>query len=65
MKSPSSADFGGESVDSGPDSEGYYTVTGHVDAENGFGANIRADWTCQVRVNDTEDGWVGTATLLE
>jgi hypothetical protein len=65
LKAPSTADFGGESVQSGPDADGFYTVTGYVDAENGFGAQIRANWTCDVRVNDTDDGWVGNAALLE
>ena len=62
LKAPSTADFGGEDI-SGPE-EGPWTITGYVDAENGFGANIRADWTCDVRL-DTDDYYRGTATLLE
>ena len=65
LKAPSTADFGGESVDGGPDADGYFTVSGYVDAENGFGANIRADWTCDIRVNASNDGWEGNAQLLE
>ncbi|GAA1913099.1 hypothetical protein J2S63_003223 [Marmoricola bigeumensis] len=60
LKSPSTADFGDVEVSgSGP-----WTVTGYVDAENGFGANIRADWTCDVRL-DSDDYYRGSATLLE
>ncbi|HDK7176616.1 TPA: hypothetical protein PTV31_003234 [Clostridium botulinum] len=27
-----------------------YKVSGYVDAENGFGANIRSNWHCTVRI---------------
>jgi hypothetical protein len=56
LKAPATADFSGvfdsEITDNG---DGTYDVAGYVDAENGFGANIRTDWTCTVR--DTGDNW--------
>jgi hypothetical protein len=44
LKAPSGADFSGESVT--PNGGGQYTVTGYVDAQNSFGAKIRAPFTC-------------------
>jgi hypothetical protein len=38
------------------------TISSHVDAENGFGGEVRTIWTCTARQQD--DGWFGTATLL-
>jgi hypothetical protein len=45
LKAPSTADFGGERVAS-TTSGSTWTATGWVDAENGFGANVRTDWKC-------------------
>lgn len=54
LKSPSSADFqnSGEYVVTGAGNE--YTVKGYVDADNSFGASLRANWTCTVRDNGDE-----------
>ncbi len=60
LKAPATADFNDTSVSgSGP-----WTVTGTVDAENGFGANLRVAWTCDIRL-DSDDYYRGSATLLE
>jgi hypothetical protein len=45
LKSPTSADF--NSTATGP---GTWTVTGTVDAENSFGATVRAEYQCTVTV---------------
>lgn len=59
LKAPASARFGG--VDTSRDDD-TWTVTGWVDAENGFGANLRSDWACEaVHVGDGE--WRTKATL--
>lgn len=46
LKSPSTAKF-----DSTATGAGTWTVTGTVDSENGFGAMLRSDYQCSVRVN--------------
>ena len=57
LKSPSTAKFSDiDTVSEGGDN---YTVSGHVDSENSFGAMIRSSWTC------TFDGSYGKATLTE
>ncbi len=43
LRAPATADFGGETVTHTGDR---YTVVGHVDAQNGFGAQIRTNWVC-------------------
>ena len=55
LKAPSTADFPSYSDYTITGSGDDYTVEGYVDAENGFGAMIRTDWTCTVRAVD-EDG---------
>ncbi len=46
LKSPKSADFSGEQAQAlGANA---YRVTGNVDAENSFGANLRSRWVCAV-----------------
>jgi hypothetical protein len=56
LKSPSSAEFSGifDTTISGSGDD--YTVTGYVDAQNGFGAMLRSNYTCQVR-DDGNDRW--------
>lgn len=44
LRAPSTADFGGQQASL--TSSGHFTVTGWVDAENGFGAKLRSDWSC-------------------
>lgn len=58
LKAPATADFNG-SVATGV---GPWEVTGSVDAENSFGAMIRTDWTCTVRL-DSDDMFRGRAVL--
>lgn len=45
LKSPSTADFNDDVTGSGP-----YKVTGTVDSENSFGAMLRSDFQCTVKV---------------
>lgn len=52
LKAPATAEFSGLLVDV---ADPEYTVTGDVDAENSFGANLRAHFTCTVR--DAGDQW--------
>lgn len=40
-----------------------WEISGHVDAENAMGATLRADFTCQARLDG--DTWVGRAQLAE
>lgn len=63
LRAPATADFGGEVATRG--TGGTYTVTGHVDAENGFGAQIRTRWTCEARPSGGDGDYRGLATLLE
>jgi hypothetical protein len=46
LKSPATAEF--DSTANGSGSE--WTVTGTVDSENGFGAQVRSDYQCTVSV---------------
>lgn len=50
LKSPSSADFPwtADKVASNPNDPNSFVVLGHVDAQNSFGATLRADWICQI-----------------
>lgn len=61
LKAPSTADFQDGTITS--KGEGAWTVTGQVDAENGFGAKIRAPWVCEVTLDG--DVYRGRATLIE
>ncbi len=49
LRAPATADFGGETVTHTGDR---YTVVGYVDAQNGFGAQIRTDWVCNATYVD-------------
>lgn len=63
LKSPSTAEFSDASTTLLGTSR--YKVTGAVDAENGFGAMIRAHYVCQVRY-DGDDLWTAeSVNLLE
>lgn len=50
LRSPSTAKFDSSHSGSGPS----FSVTGSVDAENGFGAMVRAYYTCSVTVSGDE-----------
>jgi hypothetical protein len=56
LKSPSSADFCWESNASQQDDGSWY-VSGCVDAENGFGAELRADWEVEIIFDEEIDDW--------
>lgn len=63
LKSPSTAEFSSERESStGTNS---WTITGTVDAQNSFGAMIRAEWACDVRWDTASEQWLGSATLIE
>jgi hypothetical protein len=52
LRAPGTADFGGETV---TNTGNRYTVVGHVDSENGFGALLRLEWVCEATwVSGTE-----------
>ena len=54
LRSPSSAKFptmGKQDVLSAHSGGGIYLVDGYVDAQNGFGAMIRANWECKIKEN--------------
>jgi len=49
LKSPSTADFPWGPDQSTPDGRGAFTVLGHVDSHNAFGATIRTKWLCLIQ----------------
>lgn len=61
LRAPSTADFGGDVATA---TAFGYTVRGYVDAENGFGANIRTSWTCDA-IHVSGDNWRTRAALIE
>lgn len=61
LKAPSTADFSGEKV---IHTGTKYTVTGAVDAENGFGAKIRQTYLCSATFVSGNNWQPVTATLL-
>lgn len=60
LKAPTTAAFSGQAAVGGP---AEWTVTGAVDAENSFGATIRTQWTCDIRLDG--ETWRGRAELLD
>lgn len=59
LRSPSTAEFSGEQVRSAGTDE--WTVTGSIDAQNAFGATVRATYTCDIRLDG--DTWRGNASV--
>lgn len=59
LQSPSTAEFKAEEV--APAGDNRWTVTGAIDAENGFGATVRATYTCTIRLDG--DTWRGSARV--
>lgn len=55
LKAPGTADFSGPLGSDITANGDTYKVSGYVDSENGFGANLRSNFTCTVR--DTGDNW--------
>lgn len=60
LQAPSTAEFSDTTSTGGPAS---WQVSGTVDAENGFGAKLRATWSCSIRLDG--DTWRGNATINE
>lgn len=52
LRAPATAEYEDEFVTGGPK---VWTVRGNVDAENGFGALLRSDFSCTIR--DHGDSW--------
>ena len=50
LKAPASAEFQAprDARYSYPDTDGSFTITSHVDAQNSFGAKLRTPYTCTV-----------------
>lgn len=61
LKAPATAQFTDGSVTG--DAVGGFTIAGTVDSENGFGALIRGDWSCQIRYEPSSDEWRGSARV--
>jgi hypothetical protein len=57
LKSPSTAKFDYRSETAVHHGNGRYTVTGAVDAQNAFGAMIRAQYICELHYNNSTDKW--------
>lgn len=58
LKAPSTAEYSGEQVSEEKGDFGtYYTVTGSVDAQNGFGAQIRSSYSCRLTLN-SDGSWL-------
>jgi hypothetical protein len=67
LKAPATADFGGAAEvvtddPSDPALEPAFTITGVVDAQNGFGANVRSTWTCSIHTSGTQ--WIGSTEVV-
>lgn len=60
LKAPATAQF--SDVDATLSGNDEYSVTGAVDAENGFGALIRNSFACITKLS-TGDTWESTATV--
>lgn len=62
LRAPSTADFPGD--EEFVKNEAKYTMRGSVDAENGFGAQIRTEWVCDTTWTGSSARSV-TVTLLQ
>jgi len=51
LRAPSTADFSGHGDSTITEAGSGYDIRGYVDAENGFGAQIRTDWSCSVQLD--------------
>lgn len=60
LKAPATAEFTDGTVSGSPSG---YTITGTVDSENGFGAMLRGDWSCEIRYEPSTEEWRGSATV--
>ena len=59
LKAPATAKFSGQQTNVAGVNQ--WTVTGLVDAENSFGAMLRSNWTCSIRLDG--DTWRATTTI--
>ncbi len=61
LKAPATADFPLGATAQIQNDEDTYTVTSYVDSENGFGANVRSNWTVTLTYNGgdwaTQSNW--------
>jgi hypothetical protein len=55
LRAPSTADFSGHNGSKITETDNGYDISGYVDAQNGFGAQIRTDWSCSVAL--VGDNW--------
>jgi hypothetical protein len=61
LKAPATADYTDEvTTESAP---GNWNITGAVDAENSFGAKIRASYVC-IAIHKGGDNWSVNATII-
>lgn len=59
LRAPATAEFSNQDVTvTGTNA---WEVTGDVDAENGFGALVRNEWTCTIRLDG--DTWRGSVNV--
>ncbi len=58
LRAPSTARYSAVSATGGPSE---WTVTGAVEAENGFGGMVRETWSCTIRLDGNT--WRGSAAL--
>ena len=65
LRAPATAGFENSREATISVANGIHTVRGHVDSENGFGALIRSDYTCQVRHSGGENFTLVSLTGLE
>jgi len=57
LKAPSTADFAGYLKSHIYKSDDLWIVKSYVDAQNGFGANIRTHFICKVSYNKYSEKW--------
>lgn len=60
LKAPSTANFSGEGASGSGNS---WTVTGSVDSQNSFGAQIRSSYTCSLTYSPSDHQWNGSASV--
>lgn len=65
LKAPATADFSSLSGSATSAGNNKYVVHAYVDAQNGFGANIRTTYTCSVQYTGGEDADIRSWRLLD
>jgi hypothetical protein len=56
LRSPSTADFPRQPTSIEEIAQGHFRVSAYVDSQNAFGATLRTEWTCEVKIEDG-DNW--------